>query len=92
MALPRDLYAEVILHDPKTDRVLAIWNPMSSRGPGMFGALNSASIEEAPYPAMNVPLRAGDHTWWRPRTAKASKTVPPAPCEATGAALAPDHD
>jgi D-arginine utilization repressor len=27
-------YAEVVLHDPDTDRVLAIWNPMSARGPG----------------------------------------------------------
>jgi predicted transcriptional regulator YheO len=27
-------YAEVVLHDPDTDRILAIWNSMSSRGPG----------------------------------------------------------
>lgn len=27
-------YAEVVLHDPDTDRILAIWNPMSSRSPG----------------------------------------------------------
>lgn len=27
-------YAEVVLHDPDTDRVLEIWNPMGSRGPG----------------------------------------------------------
>lgn len=27
-------YAEVVLHDPNADRVLAIWNPMTSRGPG----------------------------------------------------------
>src|SRR5262245_39878289 len=27
-------YAEVVLHDPGTDRILAIWNPMSSRSPG----------------------------------------------------------
>ncbi|RFS84309.1 hypothetical protein D0T12_19515 [Actinomadura spongiicola] len=27
-------YAEVVLHDPDTDRILAIWNPMSFRGPG----------------------------------------------------------
>ncbi|MEN3586303.1 PAS domain-containing protein [Streptomyces sp. ZYX-F-203] len=27
-------YAEVVLHDPDTDRVLAIWNPMDSRKPG----------------------------------------------------------
>ncbi|MFI6448075.1 transcriptional regulator [Kitasatospora sp. NPDC050543] len=27
-------YAEVVLHDPDTDSVLEIWNPMTSRGPG----------------------------------------------------------
>ncbi|NAS26351.1 hypothetical protein GT755_32340 [Herbidospora sp. NEAU-GS84] len=27
-------YAEVVLHDPGTDRILAVWNPMSARGPG----------------------------------------------------------
>lgn len=27
-------YAEVVLHDPDTDRILAIWNPMGSRSPG----------------------------------------------------------
>ncbi|MGW7575435.1 helix-turn-helix transcriptional regulator [Streptomyces sp. NPDC054765] len=27
-------YAEVVLHDPESDRVLEIWNPMTSRGPG----------------------------------------------------------
>ncbi|MFG1948634.1 transcriptional regulator [Nonomuraea sp. NPDC048826] len=27
-------YAEVVLHDPATDRVLEIWNPMTPRGPG----------------------------------------------------------
>ncbi|MFE3140928.1 transcriptional regulator [Streptomyces scopuliridis] len=27
-------YAEVVLHDPDTDRVLGIWNPMTSRKPG----------------------------------------------------------
>jgi D-arginine utilization repressor len=27
-------YAEVVLHDAEQDRVLAIWNPMSTRGPG----------------------------------------------------------
>ncbi|MCX4869756.1 PAS domain-containing protein [Streptomyces sp. NBC_01369] len=27
-------YAEVVLHDPETDRVLEIWNPMASRRPG----------------------------------------------------------
>ncbi|MEV6400156.1 PAS domain-containing protein [Streptomyces sp. NPDC051907] len=27
-------YAEVVLHDPDTDQVIEIWNPMTSRGPG----------------------------------------------------------
>ncbi|MFJ3934516.1 transcriptional regulator [Streptomyces sp. NPDC090029] len=27
-------YAEVVLHAPDTDRILAIWNPMGARGPG----------------------------------------------------------
>ncbi|MEW2545548.1 PAS domain-containing protein [Streptomyces sp. NPDC047002] len=27
-------HAEVVLHDPATDRVLAVWNPMTPRGPG----------------------------------------------------------
>ncbi|RZQ62440.1 helix-turn-helix transcriptional regulator [Amycolatopsis suaedae] len=27
-------YAEVVLHDPVTDRILAVWNPASGRGPG----------------------------------------------------------
>ncbi|AKL64224.1 MULTISPECIES: helix-turn-helix transcriptional regulator [Streptomyces] len=27
-------YAEVVLHDPDTDRVLEIWNPMTTRKPG----------------------------------------------------------
>ncbi|MFF4427196.1 transcriptional regulator [Streptomyces sp. NPDC001549] len=37
-------YAEVVLHDPDTDRILAIWHPMSSRSPGdpsMLGELDS---------------------------------------------------
>ncbi|GGO69019.1 helix-turn-helix transcriptional regulator [Nonomuraea cavernae] len=36
-------YAEVVLHDPGTDRVLAIWNPMTSRGqgdPSLLGELD----------------------------------------------------
>ncbi|MEU9041698.1 MULTISPECIES: PAS domain-containing protein [unclassified Kitasatospora] len=36
-------YAEVVLHDPATDRVLAIWNPMTPRAPGdpsMLGELD----------------------------------------------------
>jgi D-arginine utilization repressor len=32
-------YAEVVLHDPDTDRVLEIWNPLTSRGPGDPSAL-----------------------------------------------------
>lgn len=27
-------HAEVVRHDPDTDRILAIWNPMSARAPG----------------------------------------------------------
>ncbi|WP_432142159.1 helix-turn-helix transcriptional regulator [Streptomyces sp. bgisy084] len=27
-------YAEVVLHDPDSDRILAIWNPTGSRAPG----------------------------------------------------------
>ncbi|MFB7268028.1 PAS domain-containing protein, partial [Streptomyces nojiriensis] len=27
-------YAEVVLHDPETDRVLQIWNPMTTRRAG----------------------------------------------------------
>ncbi len=27
-------YAEVVLHDPDADRILAVWNPASGRGPG----------------------------------------------------------
>lgn len=27
-------HAEVVLHDPFTDRILAVWNPLSGRGPG----------------------------------------------------------
>ncbi|GHJ36876.1 PAS domain-containing protein [Streptomyces sp. TS71-3] len=34
VALLLSPYAEVVLHDPGTDRVLAIWNPMTARGPG----------------------------------------------------------
>ncbi|MFJ6900673.1 transcriptional regulator [Streptomyces hokutonensis] len=36
-------YVEVVLHDPDTDRVLEIWNPMTSRAPGdpsLLGELN----------------------------------------------------
>ncbi|MFD6940400.1 transcriptional regulator [Streptomyces goshikiensis] len=37
-------YAEVVLHDPDTDRVLEIWNPMTTRRPGdpsMLGELDA---------------------------------------------------
>ena len=36
-------YAEVVLHDPDTDRVLEVWNPMTSRGagdPSLLGELD----------------------------------------------------
>jgi D-arginine utilization repressor len=32
-------FAEVVLHDPDTDRVLAVWNPMTARAPGDPSAL-----------------------------------------------------
>ncbi len=32
-------YAEVVLHDPATDRVLRVWNPLTARGPGDPSAL-----------------------------------------------------
>jgi len=32
-------YAEVVLHDPDTDRVLAVWNPLTARAPGDPSAL-----------------------------------------------------
>lgn len=32
-------YAEVVLHDPATDRVLEVWNPLTARGPGDPSAL-----------------------------------------------------
>ncbi|MFF7244390.1 transcriptional regulator [Embleya sp. NPDC008237] len=37
-------YAEVVLHDPETDRVLEIWNPMTSRragDPSLLGELDA---------------------------------------------------
>ncbi len=40
-------YAEVVLHDPDTDRILAIWNPMSARSPGdpsLLGDLNALDL------------------------------------------------
>nr|WP_311132561.1 PAS domain-containing protein [Nonomuraea gerenzanensis] len=36
-------HAEVVLHDPATDRVLAVWNPLTRRGagdPSMLGELD----------------------------------------------------
>ncbi|HEX6345338.1 helix-turn-helix transcriptional regulator [Umezawaea sp.] len=32
-------YAEVVLHDPATDRVLEVWNPLTARAPGDPSAL-----------------------------------------------------
>ncbi|MFE3200428.1 PAS domain-containing protein [Embleya sp. NPDC059237] len=41
-------YAEVVLHDPGTDRVLAVWNPFTSRGPGDPSALGElAALDPA---------------------------------------------
>ncbi|MFE2913770.1 transcriptional regulator [Kitasatospora indigofera] len=37
-------YAEVVLHDPRTDRVLGIWNPMTARqhgDPSLLGELDA---------------------------------------------------
>ncbi|MFE9846264.1 PAS domain-containing protein, partial [Streptomyces goshikiensis] len=37
-------YAEVVLHDPDTDRVLEIWNPMTTRragDPSLLGELDA---------------------------------------------------
>ncbi|MFF7633222.1 transcriptional regulator [Kitasatospora sp. NPDC008050] len=52
-------YAEVVLHDPDTDRILAIWNPMTTRGPGdpsLLGELDdldpSAQDVFGPYPKL----------------------------------------
>ncbi|WP_020670092.1 helix-turn-helix transcriptional regulator [Amycolatopsis nigrescens] len=42
--------AEVVVHDPVTDRVLAIWNPMSRRGPGdpsLLGELDTMTPDES---------------------------------------------
>lgn len=39
-------YAEVVLHDATTDRILAVWNPISDRGPGdpsLLGELDALS-------------------------------------------------
>jgi predicted transcriptional regulator YheO len=52
-------YAEVVLHDPDSDRVLAVWNPMTTRGPGdpsLLGELDaldpSARDVYGPYPKL----------------------------------------
>ncbi|MFD3470674.1 transcriptional regulator [Streptomyces sp. NPDC058682] len=57
-------YAEVVLHDPETDRVLEIWNPMTTRRPGdpsLLGELDvlaqSAQDVYGPYQKMLVDGR-----------------------------------
>ncbi|MCX5308201.1 MULTISPECIES: helix-turn-helix transcriptional regulator [Streptomyces] len=57
-------YAEVVLHDPETDRVLEIWNPMTTRragDPSLLGELDalapSAQDVYGPYPKMLVDGR-----------------------------------
>ncbi|MFF4427308.1 transcriptional regulator [Streptomyces sp. NPDC001549] len=57
-------YAEVVLHDPETDRVLEIWNPMTTRRPGdpsLLGELDalgqSAQDVYGPYEKMLVDGR-----------------------------------
>ncbi|WP_051969800.1 helix-turn-helix transcriptional regulator [Kitasatospora azatica] len=52
-------YAEVVLHDVATDRILAIWQPMSGRGPGdpsLLGELDqldpSGQGVYGPYPKL----------------------------------------
>ncbi|MGZ9928280.1 helix-turn-helix transcriptional regulator [Streptomyces sp. NC-S4] len=57
-------YAEVVLHDPETDRVLGIWNPMTTRRPGdpsLLGELDvlaqSAQDVYGPYEKMLVDGR-----------------------------------
>ncbi|MFJ3964794.1 transcriptional regulator [Streptomyces sp. NPDC090036] len=57
-------YAEVVLHDPETDRVLQIWNPMTTRragDPSLLGELDalapSAQDVYGPYPKMLVDGR-----------------------------------
>ncbi|CAM5563135.1 helix-turn-helix transcriptional regulator [Streptomyces avidinii] len=57
-------YAEVVLHDPDTDRVLGIWNPMTSRGvgdPSLLGELDdlepSAQDVFGPYEKLLVDGR-----------------------------------
>ncbi|WNV84457.1 PAS domain-containing protein [Umezawaea sp. Da 62-37] len=47
-------HAEVILHDPATDRIAAIWNPVSGRSvgdPSLLGELRSTGQDvHGPYP------------------------------------------
>ncbi|MFI7060010.1 transcriptional regulator [Kribbella sp. NPDC050124] len=50
-------HAEVVLHDPATDEIVAIWNPLSGREPGdpsLLGELNELSPTDpdvyGPYP------------------------------------------
>ncbi|MER6251908.1 PAS domain-containing protein [Streptomyces sp. NPDC001584] len=57
-------YAEVVLHDPETDRVLQIWNPMTTRragDPSLLGELDalapSAQDVYGPYEKMLVDGR-----------------------------------
>ncbi|MCX4721862.1 PAS domain-containing protein [Streptomyces virginiae] len=57
-------YAEVVLHDPDTDRVLEIWNPMTTRragDPSLLGELDaldqSAQDVYGPYEKMLVDGR-----------------------------------
>lgn len=49
MALLLGPYAEVVLHDARGDRVLAIWNPFSSRKPGdpsLLGELDALDASD----------------------------------------------
>jgi predicted transcriptional regulator YheO len=51
-------YAEVVLHDPDSDRVLAIWNPVSGRGPGdpsLLGELDRLAPPDAETPDVYGP-------------------------------------
>jgi predicted transcriptional regulator YheO len=41
-------YAEVVLHDVARDRVLAVWNPMSRRGPGDASLLGELDRVDSP--------------------------------------------
>ncbi|MDA0637841.1 PAS domain-containing protein [Nonomuraea sp. MCN248] len=52
VALLLSPYAEVVLHDPETDQVLEIWNPMTSRAPGDPSFLGE--LDELPPSATDV--------------------------------------